>query len=58
MTPDEDKLLNNFSHIYREVPHFRKMLLVKAVFETMTNGVRRKREWAPMVEILLDDTAA
>ena len=47
MTPDEDKLLNNFSQIYREVPHFRKMLLVRAVFDTMSNGLRRKREWDP-----------
>ena len=42
MTPDEDKLLSNFSQIYRDVPRFRKMLLVKAVFDTMSNGSRRK----------------
>ena len=47
MTPDENKLLNNFAQIYREVPHFRKMLLVKAVFDTMSNGLRRKRIWDP-----------
>jgi hypothetical protein len=45
MTPDEDKLLSNFSQIYRDVPHFRKMLLVKAVFDTMSNGSRRKCVW-------------
>ena len=45
MTLDEDKLLSSFSRIYRDVPHFRKMLLVKAVFDTMSNGSRRKCVW-------------
>ena len=42
ITLDEDKLLNYFAQIYREVPHFRKMLLPKALLDTISNGCRRK----------------